>query len=73
LKFSLFAILGDVKCTCGASLGGCQKFIDRLDLGTLCALKCTQIKFQIENQPNFITFQQWSKNDRFDIDELEEI
>jgi hypothetical protein len=42
-------------------------------LGTLCALKCTQIKFKIENQSFYTEFAQWSKNDRFDVEELEEI
>ncbi len=68
-----FIILGDVKCTCGNSLGGYQKYSDRLDLGALCSLKCKQIKFKIEGQTTFIEFPQWSKNDRFDVEELEEI
>jgi len=42
-------------------------------LGTLCALKCTQIKFKIENETFYTEFAQWSKNDRFDVEELEEI
>ncbi|CAF3418186.1 unnamed protein product [Rotaria sp. Silwood1] len=66
-------IMGEVKCTCGNSLGGCQKFIDRPELGTLCALKCKQIKFKIDKQPPYIEFQQWSKNNRFEVEELEEI
>ena len=70
---SFAIILGDVKCTCGNSLGGYQKFLDRLELGALCALKCKQIKFAIDDQLPYIEFQQWSKNDRFDIEELEEI
>ena len=60
-------------CTCGNPLGGCVKFIDRSDLGALCALKCKQIKFLIEDKKPFIEFAQWSKNDRFDIEEIEEI
>ncbi|CAF3960473.1 unnamed protein product, partial [Rotaria sp. Silwood2] len=66
-------VMGDVKCTCGNSLGGCQKFMDRPELGTLCALKCKQIKFAIDKRSPFIEFQQWSKNNRFEIEELEEI
>ncbi|CAF0777831.1 unnamed protein product [Rotaria sordida] len=66
-------VMGDVKCTCGNSLGGCLKFIDRPELGTLCALKCIQIKFQIDKQSSFIEFPQWSKNNCFDVEELEEI
>lgn len=76
LRISYFyslIILGEVKCTCGNSLGGCQKFTDRSDLGTLCALKCKQIKFLIEDRKPYIEFTQWSKNDRFDVEELEEI
>ncbi len=72
-SFSWLAISGDVKCTCGNSLGGCQKFTDRFDLGTLCALRCSQIKFKIENQSFYVEFKNWSKNDRFDVEELEEI
>ncbi len=66
-------ISGEVKCTCGASLGGYQKYTDRPELGTLCALKCEQIKFKIEDQTVFTQFKKWSENDRFDIEELEEI
>jgi hypothetical protein len=62
-----------VKCNCGNSLGGCQKFIDRTDLGAMCALKCKQIKFQIEEQKPFIEFKKWNENNRFDVEELEEI
>ncbi|CAF1094008.1 unnamed protein product [Adineta steineri] len=65
--------MGKVICTCGSQLGGCQKFMDRQDLGLLCALKCDQIKFEIEGQTAYIEFKQWSKNDRFDVEELEEI
>ncbi|UJR23748.1 hypothetical protein I4U23_026725 [Adineta vaga] len=66
-------VMGDVKCTCGNSLGGCLKFMDRSELGPLCALKCKQIKFKINDQPAMIEFGQWSKNDRFDVEELQEI
>jgi hypothetical protein len=62
-----------VNCTCGNSLGGCQNFTDRSDLGTLCALNYKQIKFLIEDRKPYIEFTQWNKNDRFDIEELEEI
>lgn len=75
-KFKSFQenlIFGEVKCTCGNSLGGCQKFTDRLDLGTLCALKCKQIKFRMDGQPNYISISQWSKNTLFDVEEIEEI
>lgn len=54
-------------------MGGCQKFMDRPDLGTLCALKCKQIKFQFVGEKDFIEFAQWSKNNRFDVEELQEI
>ena len=64
--------LGKVLCTCGNSLGGYQKFLDRSDLGAMCALSCKQIKFLIEDKKPYIEFNQWSKNDRFDIEELEE-
>lgn len=67
------SLLGDVKCHCGNSLGGYQKFTDRSELGSLCALKCKQIKFRVDNQQPYVEFQQWSKNNRFDIEELEEI
>lgn len=65
--------IGNVNCTCGNSLGGCQKFSDRSDLGTLCALKCKNIKFRLDNQSNFTQMTQWSKNTFFDIEEIEEI
>jgi hypothetical protein len=42
-------------------------------LGTLCALSCEQIKFLIEEQMPYIEFRQWKENNRFDIEELEEI
>jgi hypothetical protein len=73
--FLLFIILGEVKCTCGNSLGGCQKFTDRLEIGTLCALKCTQIKIKIDDENNspFILLPQWSKNNYFEVEELDEI
>ena len=54
-------------------LGGYQKFTDRSELGPLCALKCKQIKFLIDRTKPFIEFPQWSKNDRFDVEELEEL
>lgn len=60
-------------CTCGNPLGGCVKFIDRSDLGLLCALRCKQIKFLIEGEKIFLEFAQWKKNDRFDVEEIEEI
>jgi hypothetical protein len=72
IDFLLRIILGEVQCQCGNSLGGCQKFIDRPELGALCALKCKQIKFMIENKLPYIEFATWNKNDRFDIEELEE-
>ena len=67
-----FFFLGKVLCTCGNSLGGFQKFLDRSDLSALCALSCKQIKFLIEDKQPFVEFIQWSKNDRFDVEELEE-
>lgn len=66
-------ILGKVLCCCGNSLGGCQQFLDRPELGTLCALKCTQVKFQIDYKKPYIEFPKWTKNNCFDIEELEEI
>ena len=65
--------IGNVNCICGNSLGGCQKFSDRSDLGTLCALKCKSIKFKLDGQQNFIPIAQWSKNTLFDVEEIEEL
>lgn len=47
--------------------------MDRPDLGTLCALKCMQIKFEIDYKKPYIEFTQWSNNNRFDVEEFEEI
>jgi len=66
-------MLGEVKCRCGNSLGGYQRFTDRTDLGPSCALKCKQIKFLLENETLFVEFNQWSLNNRFDVEEFEEI
>ncbi|CAM2714477.1 unnamed protein product [Rotaria socialis] len=66
-------LMGQVKCFCGNSLGGFQKFLDRPELGPLCALKCKQVKFKINKQMPFIEFEQWSRNNYFDVEELEEI
>ncbi|CAF1008811.1 unnamed protein product [Adineta steineri] len=71
--FQEILVMGKVLCTCGKELGGCQKFMDRPDLGLSCALKCEQIKFKIDGETVYVGFKKWSENNRFDDEELEEI
>ncbi|CAF1503509.1 unnamed protein product, partial [Didymodactylos carnosus] len=64
---------GDVKCQCGSKLGGFQKYLDRRDLGDMCALACKNVKFRRDNETQYFMIPKWTAVREFYVPFIEEL